>query len=210
MLNPSAPRSYRWALVAAVIISFQVALRAAFDVQEALSHDAPASMVGSETSLPGSELSPIAQRQVFLASVSGYQSALEGMLPARIATSIFLALSAGAVFFLAMRLRMSQADRPTIAHQLGSASLVAAVLRSIDGAENLVITRNTAEEMAKALRETMQAEGLANGETLASTLTSGLSFGTVAWTFAMVASFVTIGTYFRSDALGVLLAREEP
>lgn len=197
------PGSYRWALVAAVVVGFQVALSAAFDVQAALSLDEPPAMVGKEAELPGLGLSPLAQRQVWLASVSGYKSALQAMLPWRIASSLLLALSAGVVFFMGMRLRVSQEGRPLTALHLGRASLAAAVLRSIDGAENLVVARTIADETGKAFVR----EGLAAADI--SMMTTGVSLASGAWTLVVVAGFVTLGNYFRSETLRAALARTE-
>ena len=198
------PRSYRWALVTAVVLGFQVALSAAFDVQGALSLDEPPPMVGKEAELPGLGLSPLAQRQVWLASVSGYKSALQAMLPWRLGTSLLLSISAGLVFFLAMRLRVSLEDRVAVAVNLGRASLAAAIFRSIDGAESLVMARTIADETGKAFVR----EGLANADI--ALMTAGVSFASGAWTLMMVAGFVTLGHYFRSETLRDALGRAEP
>lgn len=200
------PGSYRWALVAAVVVGFQVALSAAFDVQAALNHDDPPAMTGSEAALPGLGLSPLAQRQVMLAAVSGYQSALAGMLPWRTGSSVLLALAAGLVFFMGMRLRVSPEDRPRAAQLLGKAALAAAALRTIDGAENLVLVRTTFDEMGKAFVR----EGLADAEAMTSVLTFAGSLASGAWTLVMVGLFVTLGNYFRSDVLRAALGRAGP
>lgn len=198
------PRSYRWALVAAVVFGFQVAFSSAFDVQTALSLDEPPAMEGKEAGFPGLGLSPLAQRQVWLASVSGEKSALQAMLPWRLATSALLALSAGLVFFLAMRLRVSPEVRATIALHLSRASLAAAVLRSIDGAENLVVARTIADETGKVFVR----EGLSAADV--SMMTAGFSLASGMWTLMMVAGFVTLGNYFRSETLRTALGRAEP
>lgn len=204
--GPSLPGSYRWALVAAVVVGFQVALAAAFDVQAAINHDEPPPMTGSEAALPNLGLSPLAQRQVVMAATSGYRSALESMLPWRIGSSALLALAAGLVFFMAMKLRVSQEGKPSTALHLGRAALAAAVLRSIDGAENLVLVRTTFDEMGKAFVR----EGLADAEAMTSMLRLFGSLGSGAWTLLMVGGFVTLGNYFRSEALRAALGRAGP
>lgn len=203
---PAPPSSYRWALVAAVVLGFQVALAAAFDVQAAINHDEPPPMTGSEAALPNLGLSPLSQRQVVLAAVSGYRGALEGMLPWRFASSALLAIAAGLVFFFGMRLRVSMAGRAASALLLGRAALAAAALRAIDGAENLVLVRNTFEEMGKAFVR----EGLADASAMTEALTAVASVLSGAWTLLMVAGFVTLGNYFGSEALRTALGRTEP
>ena len=198
------PGSYRWALVAAVVLGFQVALSAGLDVQAALNHDVPPPL--SDSAYPGLGLSALAQRNVMLAASSGYQSALEAMLPWRPITSGLLALAAALVFVMAMRLRLSAEGRAQSALLLGRASLVAAVFRSIDGAENLVIVRTMMEQVGKAVL----AEGVPDAEAagaVGSLLGSLMSGG---WTLVMVAAFVSLGNYFRSETLRSALERTEP
>lgn len=200
------PGSYRWALVAAVIVGFQVAFSAGFDLNAALNHDAPPSLTGSESAFPNLGLSPVAQQRIVLATASAYQTVLEAMLPWRIATSALLTLMAGLVFILGMRLRVTEEGRGTIAVQLGSAALAAAVMRSIDGAQSLVFTRTMALEASKAFVR----EGLPDAEVVAAAGTFVVTAGSGAWTLLMVAGFVTLGNYFRSEALRTALARVEP
>lgn len=198
------PGSYRWALVVAVVMGFQVALSAAFDVQAALNHDVPPPL--SDAAYPGLGLSPLAQRNLMLAASSGYQSALSAMLPWRPITSALLAAAAGLVFIMAMRLRISPEGRASTALWLGRASLAAAVLRSIDGAENLVIVRTMMDQVSKAVVLEGVPEAAAAGavgSVLGSVMTGG-------WTLAVVAAFVTLGNYFRSKTLRSTLERVEP
>jgi hypothetical protein len=200
------PGSYRWALVAAVILGFQVALAAAFDVEGAFNYDAPPQLGGSEAAFPGLGLSPLAQRELVLAAASGQRSALEAMFPWRAASSLLLAVAAGVVFILGMRLRVSQESRPSTAHQLGTAALAAAVLRSVDGAQNLVLMRTMLGEVGKAIVK----EGVVDGGLVASVATTVFSVASAGWTFAVVAVFMTLGNYFRSETLRAALGRAEP
>ena len=128
------------------------------------------------------------------------------MLPWRIATSALLTLMAGLVFILGMRLRVTEEGRGTIAVQLGSAALAAAVMRSIDGAQSLVFTRTMALEASKAFVR----EGLPDAEVVAAAGTFVVTAGSGVWTLLMVAGFVTLANYFRSEALRTALARVEP
>lgn len=204
--SPPIPRSYRWALVAAVVLGFQVSLAAGFDVNAALNHGDPPPMGQSEAAFPGLNLSPLAQRRLVLAANSGLQSAIASMVPFRTISSLLLSMAAGLVFIFAMRLRVSQAQRAKTARRLGFAALGAAVLRSIDGAENLVIMRTMLSEMGKALVQ----EGVPEAEALAAGITFLFSATSAAWTLVVVAAFMTLGSYFRSEDLRGALARAEP
>jgi len=198
------PGSYRWALVAAVVLGFQVALSAGFDVQAAINHDVPPPI--SDSAYPGLGLSPLAQSRLMRAASSGYQSALAAMVPWRPITSTLLAVASGLVFIMAMRLRLSPEGRGEAALLLGRASLAAAVLRSIDGAENLVIVRTMMDMVGKAvvLEGVPEAQAASEvGSVLGSLMTGG-------WTLLMVAAFVTLGNYFRSETLRSALERTEP
>lgn len=202
---PALPTGYRWALVAAVVVGFQVALAAAFDVQATLNVDEPVSLSGQEAGLTGLGLTPQAQREVFLASASGYQAAVKGMGGWRIATSLLLSIAAGLVFFLGMRMRVSPAHRAALAVELGRAAIATAVLRTIDGAENLVVARAVSEETSRAI-----AKAGAAFPTEVDLMTAGVSFASGAWTLLMVSVFVALGTYFRSAGLRDALERAEP
>lgn len=200
------PGSYRWALVAAVIVGFQVSLAAGFDVQATANHADPPSLTGSEAALPGLGLSPLAQRQIVLAAASGHQTALESLVPWRIVSSSLLAIASGLVFVLGMRLRVTQDRRPATAQLLGIASLAAAALRSIDGAENLVIVRTVFTEVGKAIVR----EGVHDAEAMSAVVLFICSAASAGWTLVVVAGFVLIGNYFRSETLRAALARAEP
>lgn len=203
-MSAPLPGSYRWALVAAVVLGFQVALSAGFDVQAAINHDVPPPI--SDSAYPGLGLSPLAQSRLMRAASSGYQSALAAMVPWRPITSTLLAVASGLVFIMAMRLRLSPEGRGEAALLLGRASLAAAVLRSIDGAENLVIVRTMMDMVGKAVVLEGVPEAQAASE-VGSVLGSLMSGG---WTLLMVAAFVTLGNYFRSETLRSALERTEP
>lgn len=195
-MTQSLPNSYRWALTLAIVLGFQVALAAMFDVQTALHHDEPPTMDGAESLFPQSDLSPQAQRAIWLASVSGYQSALAAMRMWRIAASLLLALCSGLVFFQGLRLRMAPEHHSTLAFHLGSAALVAAVFRSIDGGLNLVL----AEATARAVGQAVIHEGMPDADSIGPLLQAAFSAASGGWTLVMVALFVALGKYFRSPA----------
>lgn len=197
------PASYRWALVLAVVLGFQMAFSAAMDLQAVLSLDEPAPM-RDEMLMPGLKLSPEVQREFYLASLSGYRSALENMRPWRLITSGLLSVAAGLVFFAAMRLRVSPEGRADVAQRLARAAVGVAVLRSIDGAQNLVAVRAVGEQMMKVLVKA----GLPESDLVISTTI--LKAGSVGWSLVMVTVFVLLSSYFRSDTLRLALERAEP
>jgi hypothetical protein len=193
------PASFRWAVTIATLIGFQIALSAAFELKAAIDVDTPA---GSEGQLSGTGWSPEQQREVFLAQRSGFQSAIHAMLPWRIGTEALLALGAGAVFFLALRLRAATEGRGETAELVGRAALAAAILRTIDGAQNLVIARTIAEHTSAAM-----AKGDAESRTVATFAVSGITVLSVAWSLVVVGLFMGVSTYFRSKQLREVLDR---
>ena len=198
------PRSYRWAVTIAVVIGFQVALSAVFDVQEAMHIDSPSSL-GEETQMVGTGLSPEVQHQVWLTRRASYQAAVSSMLPWRLISSALLALGSGLVFFFAMRLRLSVEDRVRGAEWLGFAAIGAALFRSIDGAQNLVIVRTVATETGRV----MLAEASTEVKIAVNAATTVSSISSVVWSLMMVAVFVSLSSYFRSERLRDALTREE-
>jgi hypothetical protein len=200
------PSSYRWALAAALVLGFQVSVAAGFDVSAAINHAEPPRIDDGEAAFRGLELSPLAQRQLVLAANSGVQSAVESMLPWRTISSLLLSVAAGLVLIFAIRLRVSQERRAETAQLLGLSALGTAVLRSVDGAQNLVIMRSMMDEMIKVLVQ----ERVPEAEVLAASGTFMVSAMSVGWTVVMVAAFMTLGNYFRSEDLRGALARAEP
>jgi hypothetical protein len=124
------------------------------------------------------------------------------MLPWRIGTEALLALGAGAVFFLALRLRAATEGRGETAELVGRAALAAAILRTIDGAQNLVIARTIAEHTSAAM-----AKGDAESRTVATFAVSGITVLSVAWSLVVVGLFMGVSTYFRSKQLREVLDR---
>lgn len=195
----TVPASFRWAVTIATLIGFQIALSAAFELKAALDVDSPA---GSEGQLSGTGWTAEQQREVFLAQRSGFQSAVHSMLPWRIGTEALLALGAGAVFFLALRLRVATEERGEAAELVGRAALAAAIVRTIDGAQNLVIARSIAEHTSAAM-----AKGDAESRAVATFAVSGISVLSVAWSLVVVGLFMGLSTYFRSKRLRDVLDR---
>ncbi|MEW6430478.1 MAG: hypothetical protein AB1730_03120 [Myxococcota bacterium] len=143
-----------------------------------------------------------AQEAAAKASRRATFSAIEAMGASRVVILLGLSASASMVFLGALFIRWSlKAPRAAIARLLGAAAFGAAVFRTLDGAQELVIARRAAEATLKVLvaanvPDAAGASGVALGL---------LSFVSVAWTTLVVGLFLLLGTYFRSDRVRGLL-----
>ena len=122
-------------------------------------------------------------------------SAMESMATTRALVLGFLAASAMVVFLTSLQIRWSVEFPPArLAKRLGGAALASAVLRTLDGAQQLVIVRRAAEANGRAL----VVSGVADAEALGAVTRALVSIVSVGWTALIVAVFVVLGTYFRS------------
>jgi hypothetical protein len=114
----------------------------------------------------------------------------------RVAILFGLSSAAALVFVSALRLRWPSGVRRTgLASLLGRAAVVAAVLRTLDGAQDLVIVRASVEAYEKVLLE--KGVALANaGATMP--LFSGASIVTTA---LITGLFLLAANYFRSERI---------
>lgn len=203
---PPLPGALRLALLTAVTVGALVSFGAARDVSMALTITGPAPMDGSEAALPGLGLSPQAQRAVWLAMLSGMRGAIAGMTTSRVIISMLLSSAASLVFVLALRLRWSmQGPRELVATLLSRVSVGAAVLRTLDGAQQLVVARSTAEAIGKALVR----EGVAEAQALGEAVLMAYSALTIGWTVLVVGLFVGLSRYLASDAVRAALGQHD-
>jgi hypothetical protein len=109
-----------------------------------------------------------------------------------------LALGGLLVFLGAAQIRWST-ETPAVglADRLAWAATGAAVLRTLDGAQELVIVRRAAEASARALEKLNVPDAAAAGE-LSRVLVSAVSVG---WTAVVVGLLLTLGAYFRSPVV---------
>lgn len=205
------PSSFTWANTIAVVISLQVAIVSVLDFRLALNIE-DAHQFGDESQFAALQPSLAGQREILNAQRSGLQSAITSIRPWRLATEALLAASAAAVFIMALRMRVATAGRAEIAVLLGRAAIAAAVVRAIDGAQNLVIARTVAsavgEVLAKSPPAMMQASDQAELP-LDTTVTAMAGIASVAGSLLVVSVFMGLATYFRSERLRAALLKVE-
>ncbi len=136
------------------------------------------------------------------------RNSIEGMRWPRAAILFVLSGAAAMVFVSAMRLRWpSGVQRVGLARLLSNAALVAAVLRTLDGAQELVIVRAAVAAYEKTLAE-HHVDLAGAGATMA--VFSGAS---VVTTVVVTALFVVASNYFKSERIVQtfeLIDRNEP
>lgn len=197
------PALFRFALLAAVTVGALTSFSAA----QGVGMVAMASSASPEpASMPGwfSKLMPYAQEQeaAMQAGQRAAINALESMGGSRVVILLALSAAASMVFLGALFIRWSlNAPRTAIARMLGAAAFGAAVLRTLDGAQKLVIDRRIAEANVKALLAANVPPDVSGTDFLVG-LSSAISVG---WTVFVVTLFVLLGTYFRSDGVRSLL-----
>ena len=122
-------------------------------------------------------------------------STIESMATPRAIVLGLLATSALLVFVTSLQIRWSlEAPVVTLARRLSVAALISAVLRTMDGAQHLVIVRRAAEANGRA----MAGSGGPDADAVIAVTRGLASIMSVGWTTVVVALFVALGTYFRS------------
>lgn len=193
-------RFFRWALVASVVVGVHVALSAGQDAYMAINVDTP-SIIRDDLFAPELGLSPDAQRAVWLAGVSGERSALYNMQPWRAATMVLLAIASGLVAAQAFRIRFS-APSASLATLMARFATAAAVLRTVDGAQNLIIVK----VMAQSLSTELITQGVRDAQVTGELMTAMFTTGSVMRSLLVVTLFIVIGSYFRSERVKALLS----
>lgn len=203
--QPFAPL-LRFALMAAVVAGAMVSFSAARGVAVAL----------TAQSMPTSDFSfgrfrtviPYAkeQEEAVRAQERATLNAIEGMSTSRVMILMALSSAASLVFVASLRLRWTvNAPKASVARLLGGSAFVAAVFRTLDGAQELVITRAAITASGKALI----AAAVPDAEAQASLALAMSTFVSVGWTAFVVGLFVLLGTYFRSDKVQSSLGAAE-
>jgi hypothetical protein len=190
------PNPLRYATLATLTLGVMVSfgaiqgMRLAFFAEELESSAGETPLLNKLT--PNPEAFSAAQR----AQGAAMRSAITGMRWPRVAILFGLSSAAALVFVSALRLRWPSGVRRTgLASLLGRAAVVAAVLRTLDGAQDLVIVRASVEAYEKVLLE--KGVALANaGATMP--LFSGASIVTTA---LITGLFLLAANYFRSERI---------
>jgi hypothetical protein len=192
-------RFFRWALVASVVVGVQVALSAGSEAFVALNLDAPP-IVRDDFFGPELGISAEAQREIWLAGVSGQRTALHNMQPWRVGTLLLLALASGLVAAQAFRMRFSP-PAAQLAVTQGRLATAAAIFRTLDGAQNLVIARVAATTFVDAL----VAHQVPEAQHYRDVIIAAACTGSVMFSLAVVILFLVIRGYVRSETVKALL-----
>lgn len=138
---------------------------------------------------------PAKLEAALLAASRAHIAALETMGPLRAAILFAFAIAAGFLVAIALRVRFSGAP-PTaaVAFRMTIATSAAAILRTLAGAQSLVLARREADAYGEALI----TAGAKDAAPQAMLIHHVATFGSIAWTMLMVAVLLSIGAYFRA------------
>jgi hypothetical protein len=127
-------------------------------------------------------------------------SALEPMREPRALVLGALAVTCALVFVAAGRmLRPGGLPRDGMRRLLGGAAIVAAILRTIDGAQWLVVVKRAGVAMAEAMGSLPEAQDPTAAEQLKNLVPFVLSAFTLAQTAFVAGAFALLGQYFHSE-----------
>lgn len=201
------PASLRWANTIAVVIGLQITIASVLDFRLALNVE-DLELFGDESRFSALHPTAAVQREILLAQRSGMQSAIASMRNWRLGVEGLLAAGAVAVFVVALRMRVATEGRADLAVLLGRVTLATAVLRVIDGAQELVIKRTLASAVGEVLAKhpptspdepnlgALPLEGLAGAASVGASL-------------MVVSVLMALATYFRSESLRDVLIKSD-
>jgi hypothetical protein len=134
-------------------------------------------------------------------------NAIEQMGAPRVLVLALLGTITLLIFLTTLQIRWSvEVPEVTLARRLGGLAIAAAVLRTIDGAQSLVIERRSLEAFGKALLASGIPEAAQSLE-FTSAITSVASIG---WTATVVTLFIAVSTYFQSEKVQATFAPPAP
>jgi hypothetical protein len=204
--RPMWPPLMRVVLLMTLTLGVMVAMRAAQDAALAMTVE---TVTPPDTGLgPFRDFIPYAKEQeaALHAQERATLNAIEQMATPRAIITALLAGVAMLIFVTSVQIRWSPEAPPvSLAQRLGVLALAAAVLRTLDGAQDLVIVRRALEASGKVLVGTNIPDAARSIE-LTRTL---LSVASVAWTAVMVTLFFAVGAYFRSDKVQATFVIDE-
>jgi len=190
------PNPLRYATLATLALGAIVSFGAVNNLRLAISIEEFDVSLAESPTLNKLTPNPVAWGVAQRAQAVAFRNAIEGMRWPRVLVLLALSSTAAAVFVSALRLRWPAGIvRARLALFLSRAALVAAVTRTLDGAQELVIVRAAARAFEKSLLE-QQVDPQLAGPSLE--VFTGASIVT---TVAVVALFVVVSNYFRSERI---------
>ena len=195
-MNPAAPPPYfRQVVLAAVVLGMLVSVSSAQESALAMSVESLHPPDISE--IPFRGLLPFTKEQeaAFKAQERAKLSAMESMATPRAIVLVLLSTMSVIVLVSSLQIRWHEGPPPVgLAKRLGLAAILSAVLRTMDGAQQLVIVRRAAEASGKALIDS----GATDAQAIAALTRTLGSLVSIGWTVLMVGLFLAIASYFRS------------
>ncbi len=192
-LKPALPQLVRVAMMAAITLSAMEVCQSASELAVVLNAN---ELEMPEPVLPDvlSEADREAARSANIAAFSAVKSTLETMSLSRSLILMALAGCASMAFLASLRIRWpSGFPRSASARLIGGAAFAAALFRTLDGAQSLVIARRSADAAIKAI------EKLPTVDYPTSLLVVVPTVMNIGLTSLIVGLFLLIGHYFRSD-----------
>ncbi|MBL8916548.1 MAG: hypothetical protein JNM17_37960 [Archangium sp.] len=188
------------------MIGLQIAIASLLDFRLALSVDDLESF-SDESRFASVHPSPAVQREILLAQRGGMQSAIASIRNWRLGVEALLGAGALAVFVIALRMRLATEGRAELATLLGRVALATAVVRVIDGAQDLVIKRTWASAVGEVLaKHPPTSPDEPNLGVFMEPLAGAQSIGA---SLMVVSILMGLATYFRSENLRDLLIKTE-
>jgi len=202
---PPLPASVRLATLAVVTLGMMVCSAAARDAYVALQVpdvEVP-DLDGSARRFAATPEQVPILKEALTAFTRAELSAIEGMQRSRVVILLLLFLSCSVLFTAALRLRWDLGGpRVAMTRQLGLGAVASAVLRTLDGAQELAITGQSWAALGKAF-EKSPLPGPQLPTELYRTIGQAASIG---FTVFIVACFLLAGGYFRSARVQQIFA----
>jgi hypothetical protein len=143
------------------------------------------------------------QEAAMVAQQRAMLNAIEQMAAPRVLVLGLLASITLLIFVTSLQIRWSvEAPEVTLARRLAGLSIAAAVLRTIDGAQSLVIERRAFEAFGKA----MLASGIPEAAQSVEFTRALTSVASIGWTATVVTLFMAVSSYFQSDRVQAVFA----
>ncbi len=192
---PPLPRRIRFAAVVCLVLS---GLTGLFSLSEMMSLGHLSELRDSDQPRLSMFGDPAVTQRAFEAQLS----ALEPMRESRSLVLGALSVACAFTFVAAGRLlRPGGLPLERVRRLLGAASIVAALLRTIDGAQWAVVARRMAVTLVDALRQQPEFQAPEMAAQLEPTVLFFMSASTMLQTAVIAGTFALLGQYFRSETV---------